>query len=373
VISPDTLLDALASRGFTFFSGCGRLRGLIAASEARGEYLAATSEGAALAIASGATLGGRKGVVIAQNSGLGNIVNPLASVLLPARVPVLMLLSMRGWPDPDLDEPEHAVMGPATPALLETLGVPYETMGLDSSAAALPSLLDRLQSAWARGAPAALLVEPGAITAADAPTPPAEGSWSSAAAIEALVPFMEESVVYATAGYTSRQVHALADRPLSFYVQGGMGHALGMALGTALARPDRTVFVLDGDGALLMHLGTAATVARTAPRNFFHILLDNGEYESTGGQAVPSDVLSWQQLAGSLGYSSIWSCTTRDEMHAAMAEAQGMPGPHFLCLSVQPRAGPVPPRPSSSVDLPDLTDRFTAALEVAAVAAGATR
>ena len=126
--------------------------------------------------------------------------------------------------------------------------------------------------------------------------------------------------MFGTTGYISRELYGLADRPANFYMQGSMGHALALGLGAALARPQRRVVVLDGDGAVLMHLGTCATVGGIAPPNLVHVVLDNGTYESTGGQRTTSSTVDWSALGAAAGYRSAVVCDDAASLRPAPSE-----------------------------------------------------
>src|SRR2546429_6450611 len=127
-------------------------------------------------------------------------------------------------------------------------------------------------------------------------------------------------------------------------MQGSMGHALALGLGAALARPQRRVVVLDGDGAVLMHMGTTATVGGMRPANLVHVVLDNGTYESTGGQLTTSSTVDWSALGAAAGYRSTAVCADAASVRQALDAAQAAPGPHLVAgPGAPPPRGPPPP------------------------------
>ena len=319
-----------------------------------GRYVAAANEGGALAIAAGASLAGEPGAVLIQNSGFGNLVNPLTSLVQTFDIPVLVFMSLRGWPDPARDEPQHAVMGRSTMALLDALGVPYWLLEPDEEH--LARVLDEVR---AGGRAAFVLVPKGSIGGAAAAGPAGASGFGRREAIEALAPYLRDALVFGTTGYISRELYGLADRPANFYMQGSMGHALALGLGAALARPQRRVVVLDGDGAVLMHLGTCATVGGIAPPNLVHVVLDNGTYESTGGQRTTSSTVDWSALGAAAGYRSAVVCDDAASLRRALDGLDG--GPHLVAVRIAPAPGVTPPRVTGGLTPTELRARFTAA------------
>jgi phosphonopyruvate decarboxylase len=358
VIEATELARGLVGRGFGRFAGvpCSHLDGLIQVLSAEGRYVAAADEGAALAIAAGSQLSGQRAGVLIQNSGLGNLVNPLTSLLIPFRIPVLVFATLRGWPDAAGDEPQHSVMGRVTAALLEEIGVPHRI--LDPEATSLDFLFDFVEDAFESEQPAFVLVPRGAVTAGV--RRPAAGGWSTPEALADLVPLLSGRTVFATTGYLSRHLHALGDRAGTFYMQGAMGHALALGLGAALASPEESVVVLDGDGALLMHLGTASTVGALRPRNLVHVVFDNGAYESTGGQPTTSGAIDWRGFAESVGYRAAFLCRDPEELAQRGPAGLEAEGPVLLVLEVGIGSGAPPPRATAALEPAELTRRFSA-------------
>jgi phosphonopyruvate decarboxylase len=350
-------IDALEERSYRYFTGvpCSYLGGVI---DGLGErYTPAANEGSALAMAAAATLAGRPAAVLLQNSGLGNLVNPLTSLAIPYRIPVLLVVSMRGWPDPATDEVQHSVMGPATPRILDACGVEYRALDPD------PALLDRTLSELApslASAPAALLVPRGAIEGAPkaaATHPPL----TTADVIRVLAGHLDRYVVFSTTGYISRQLFAARDLPTNFYMQGAMGHA--MAMGTAAAATlDRQVLVLDGDGAAIMHMGSMATIGAVRPPNLVHVIIDNNAYESTGGQPSISGGLDWERLGTATGYLTSRFCRSAQEAEQALSGVADRPGPHLIVVSVGVSTQQAPPRATGTLSAPQISDRIRDAL-----------
>ncbi|HVQ96286.1 MAG TPA: phosphonopyruvate decarboxylase [Mycobacteriales bacterium] len=361
-LAPDLLLAGLRARGVDLFTGvpCSTLGGLFTLLEPTGDYLPAANEGTALGLACGAAIGGRRPAVLIQNSGLGNLVNPLSSLAAPYQVPVLLLVGHRGDPAGPPDEPQHELMGRTTGDLLDLYGVAHQP--LPAAPERLDAALDAACAAVAGGRSAALLVGRGTVAPAGAGTVHTRRSGvDPGVALTEFAAAVDAALVVATTGYASRYLFAAADRPENLYLQGSMGHASAAGLGLAVARPDRRVVVLDGDGACLMHLGSLSTVAAAAPANFAHVVLDNGTYESTGGQPSTSGVTRIEAVALAAGYRRAAVVDRAEQLPAALRATFAAPGPALLLVRTAPRSGPPPPRASAVHHPSTLRARFQAA------------
>ncbi|WP_052684409.1 iron-containing alcohol dehydrogenase [Lentzea aerocolonigenes] len=346
---------------------CGHLSGPWSLFDDAGDLVPAASEGAALAIAAGWELGGRQAAVLCQNSGFGNLINPLTSLVLPYGIPALVVMTLRGWPDGADDEPHHAIMGASTIDLLRTLDVPHQVLEPGN----LDEALARAAEARARKLPFFLLIPRGSIGKAAAPAVarPGDGQLTRAQLVSTLMAELTDELLVSTTGYLSRQAHHELDRAGNFYMQGSMGHASAIGVGLATANPQRRVVVLDGDGAFLMHLGTGSTIGASGARNLVHVVVDNGCYESTGCQATTSARMDWPALGQGLGYQRVLSCDSNADFPAVLREALAADGPVLLALTVRPTPDEVHPRASSGIGLPENAERFRAAAQDARGAA----
>lgn len=366
MISAPDFCDLLADRGFSLASGvpCSHFGGPIAHLSANtGAYVPAPNEGSALAVAAGAALGGRRAYVMLQNSGLGNLINPLTSLVMTYRLPILTFTSLRGWPDPATDEPQHAVMGPATPGLLDSVDTRHYTLYAKDGTAEFSTILEKAEKDLSEQRAPFVLVERGAIGKAAATGAAAAGGLEAAEAIRIVTAAVPEAALVATTGYTGRDTFAVADAPGNFYMQGSMGHASSLGLGVALTHPERTVVVLDGDGALLMHLGALSMIGDAAPGNLIHVVLDNRVHESTGGQATTSATTSFPQMALAAGYAGAVACDSGDTLQSAMVSARAAAGPHLISVRTLPRTGAIPPRATNALSPLDIRDRFQHSLQ----------
>ncbi|OKH99749.1 hypothetical protein A6A06_21970 [Streptomyces sp. CB02923] len=351
-LDADEVVTAFRDRGFGPFTGvpCSFLGPVISCLQDRypDDYLVAANEGEAVALAAGARLAGRHPVVILQNSGLGNAVNPLTSLCHTLRLPVLLLVTWRGRPGAP-DEPQHELMGQITPELLTAMNVRHEILPDTAE-----ELAKRLRTASAHmeatGLPFAFLVPKGAI--APAPRTPDQPSGESRTLLrsEAIGHVMEvlggRSLVVATTGRTARELERDWDRPGNLYVVGSMGCASSVALGVALHAPSKHVVVLDGDGAALMRLEAMATIGRTAPPNLLHIVFDNGAYESTGGQPTGSGHVDFAAVARACGYGSAAEAADPEALSAALSRPPSGDGPALLRVHVAPYSDPGLGRPA---------------------------
>lgn len=353
--------EALAQHGIERATGvpCGHLAGPWELLEGEGKLIPAASEGAALAIAAGWELGGTRSAVLCQNSGFGNMINPLTSLVLPYRIPVLVAMTLRGWPDPTQDEPQHAVIGSSTTALLEAFSVPFAILEPGS----LSEQLHQADKARADGLPFFLLVPRGAVGGSrNNSRAVADGErLTRPVVVTELMKVLTDEVLVTTTGYLSRQAHFESDRDATFYMQGSMGHAAALGLGIASSPGTGRVVVLDGDGAFLMHLGTGSTIgASDSASSLIHIVVDNHCYESTGCQGTTSTSIRWDSLGSGLGYRNVFTCSTRSNLPKSLTEAVHAPGPVLCVLKVEPTPGEVHPRATSSMPLPEIASRLGA-------------
>jgi phosphonopyruvate decarboxylase len=366
VIRAEVFVQALRDAGFGIFSGtpCSYLTPLInrVIDSMEGAYVGAANEGDAVAVAAGAELGGRPGVVLFQNSGLGNAVNPLTSLTYTFRIPVLVIVTWRGQPGGPADEPQHELMGRITPELLRLMGVPCEEVPAEESALA-PMLGRATAHMRESGLPFALVLKHGTVGPCPLKTRPdpsrsfqlaelpigkvtAErfGQDEVLTAIQASVG--ERDAVLATTGFTGRALYALEDRPNQFYMVGSMGCVSSLGLGLARARPDRRVVVLDGDGAVLMRMGALATLGHERPANLVHVLLDNGAHDSTGGQATVSSSVDLAAVASACGYPRVVRVGSPDELREELRSRRETLS--FLHVRTRPRDSHKLPRPTNT-------------------------
>jgi phosphonopyruvate decarboxylase len=368
MIDAADFLEPARALGFRWYAGvpCSFLTPFInyVINDAALDYLSAANEGDAVAAAAGAWIGGWRAVVLMQNSGLGNAVNPLTSLAHPFRIPLLVIVTLRG--DPRLgDEPQHELMGRMTGHLLEAMGVPWEYFPAEASG--VGPVLARAERYMAKEhRPYALVMRKGTVAAYEQPPMPLALSPAGGEApvqgeiggspelrptraealgrIVELTP-VETTVVIGTTGYTGRELAALADRPNQLYVVGSMGCASSLALGLSLARPDLKVTVVDGDGAALMRMGNFATLGAYGSSALAHLLLDNEVHESTGGQATVSSRVRFAEVARACGYGFSAQGEAPEVIDRVLG-ADAAAGPRFGHLKIRPGTLSQLPRPT---------------------------
>lgn len=350
-VSSQLFVDALSAHNFGPYIGvpCSYLRPFIDYVIDRDDlsYVAATNEGEALAIAAGAQLAGRRPVVMLQNSGLGNLVNPLASLTHPFRIPVLMIVTLRG--DPTIkDEPQHELMGRTTRELLQTLEVEHDWFPSTDEAIA-PAVANVVERQIATGLPYAFVLRKNVVTEYTPRTSAIVSNTTNPSRREALdaigAGIHADSVVVATTGKTGREWFEVADRDRNLYLVGSMGCAPSVALG--LAREVRApVVVIDGDGAALMRLEALASVGHQKPERFVHIVLDNEAYDSTGAQRTISAGVNFPAIARACGYVTAQTVNGVFALRNAVEQAQSSAGPHFIHCRISLGASPELGRPT---------------------------
>lgn len=375
MIDAETFIEKWKNQGFDTYAGvpCSYLKPFINhVIESPGlRYIGAANEGEAVAIAAGASLGGRRGVAMCQNSGLGNAVNPLTSLTYTFRIPILLITTLRGQPGGPADEPQHELMGRITTDMLELMQVPWEffpTQG-DQVDQVMQRALGHMDS---EGLPYALVMRKGSVAPTSLhgifpgrgcnpvvaePASPVATRRDMLMAVQAAT--SDTDVVVATTGYTGRELYACEDRPGQIYMVGSMGCASSFGLGLAAAQPQRRVIVLDGDGAALMRLGALCTLGYERPPNLVHVLLDNGIHESTGGQMTVSRSVNFCAIASASGYPMAIPVSSPDELHRAVESASDELT--FIHAPIRPGIPDDLPRPS--IKPPEVASRFRAFLQ----------
>ncbi|MDU1978914.1 MAG: phosphonopyruvate decarboxylase [Clostridium sp.] len=306
--------------------------------------IVAANEGNSIALATGYHLAtGKIGLVYMQNSGIGNAFNPLTSLTdnLVYSIPMLLMIGWRGEPGKN-DEPQHKKQGLITLDTLNLLGIKYEMLDEDSSN---NECLEKIEKAKRyidiNKQPFAIIIKKGAFKEYKLKNHTASNyELTREDAIEVLLDnISNDSVIVSTTGMASREVFELREKRQEghnkdFLTVGSMGHASQIALGIAL-NTDKHVYCIDGDGALIMHLGGLAIIANQKPKNLMHIVINNGAHDSVGGQATVGLDIDIPSIAMGCGYNKCYSCNTKEELIMYCQKIEKIEGPVLLEVKVK--------------------------------------
>ena len=331
MIRPEFFIEALREKGIDFFAGvpdsllkniCAYITDHFDAAH----NIIAANEGAAVGLAAGHYLAtGQPACVYMQNSGEGNIINPLASLTDQEvyNIPVLLLIGWRGRPGVH-DEPQHVKQGKVTTGLLNVMGVNYEVLSKEEDKAA--KQIEKAVKALANKEVFALVIEKDTfedyklqnVEVNDLTMSREEAIQTVAAALG------EKDCIVSTTGMISRELFEYRaamnqGHERDFLTVGSMGHASQIALGIALAQPERRVWCFDGDGATIMHMGSMAIVANKAPKNYVHVVFNNGAHDSVGGQPTVGLKIDLPAVAKAVGYKAAISVSSKEELEKELS------------------------------------------------------
>ena len=331
------VFEALADNGVTYFTGVpdSYLNGFCNYALARcgDRNVITANEGNAVALAAGHYFATREiPLVYMQNSGEGNAVNPLASLAdrNVYAVPMLLLIGWRGQGDTEPNHPQHKLQGEITAPILDIMRIPYTVLTDDNAHFAgtvekAVNYCGETRGAYALIAPKGVMADPDKPNNVDALYP-----MSREEAIEVILDHMPADTIYAaTTGRATRELFFLREKrnetkARDFLNVGSMGHASSVALGIALAKPDRPVVALDGDSAAIMHMGAMTMASKVKAPNFLHVVLNNGAHESVGGQPSAGHLVDFTGIAEACGYRTIGhAVTSREELAAAVERLKG--------------------------------------------------
>ena len=361
MVSCEAFCQRLKSEGVEFFAGVPdsllkEVCAYISDHADKDRHVITANEGAAVAMAAGVHLaGGGLGLVYLQNSGLGNVVNPLTSLTDSEvyAIPLLLLIGWRGEPGV-ADEPQHRKQGRVTLETLAALEIPYEILPSDDNAMA--AVVARAASTAKRDSrPFALVVKKGTFAPYELKSKKADAfAVRREEAIKLVLDSLTaDEVVVSTTGMTSREVfeHRVATKAghaRDFLTVGCMGHASQIAMGIALRKPERSVYCLDGDGAVLMHMGGLSTIGAIGVGNFKHVVINNGAHDSVGGQPTAALAIDLISIARACGYRWAESAISVSEIKDKLARLKQHAGPAMLEIRVNKGARKDLGRPTTS-------------------------
>lgn len=347
MIRPEFFIEALREKGIDCFVGvpdsllkniCAYITDHFDAAH----NIIAANEGAAVGLAAGHYLAtGQPACVYMQNSGEGNIINPLASLTDQEvyNIPVLLLIGWRGRPGVH-DEPQHVKQGKVTTGLLNVMGVNYEVLSKEEDKAA--KQIEKAAKALANKEVFALVIEKDTfedyklqnVEVNDLTMTREEAIQTVAAALG------EKDCIVSTTGMISRELFEYRaamnqGHERDFLTVGSMGHASQIALGIAMAKTDRKVWCFDGDGAAIMHMGSMAIVANKAPKNYVHVVFNNGAHDSVGGQPTVGLKIDLPAVAKAVGYKATYSVDGKAELENVLAKVNSFESPALLEIKVK--------------------------------------
>lgn len=348
MISPSFFVNTLKEHGIDFYAGvpdsllkniCAYITDNLPANQ----NIIAANEGGAMGIAAGYHLAtGKVPVVYMQNSGEGNIINPLASLTDKEvyNIPVLLVIGWRGRPGVK-DEPQHVKQGKVTIGLLNTMGINYTILPKDEEGAAkqIKIAADFMK---ATNECYALVIEK--ETFEDYTLQNVEENNLIMAREEAIrtvaASVNDKACIVGTTGMISRELFEARTawrqgHERDFLTVGAMGHASQIALGIALQKPDRKVYCFDGDGASIMHMGNMAISASMKCKNYVHVVFNNGAHDSVGGQPTVGLKIDLCAVAKALGYASTYSVNTLEELAEILKTINTADGPILLQVCVK--------------------------------------
>ena len=300
-------------------------------------HLIAANEGNAAALAAGYHLAtGKIPVVYMQNSGEGNIINPVASLLSPDvyGIPMIFVIGWRGEPGVK-DEPQHVYQGKVTLRLMEDMDIPCAVVSQDTTREALEGTMSDFQKVLQEGRDVAFVIRKGALTEDEAASYGNPYTLLREDAIREIADFTGDDPIVSTTGKASRELFEIReargeDHGRDFLTVGSMGHASSIALGIALQRPEARVWCIDGDGAALMHMGAMGVIGATGPSNLIHIVLDNQAHETVGGMPTVSGKIRLDEIAKACGYRKVVQAQSKGEIREALTALRETEGPAFL-------------------------------------------
>ena len=348
-IKPTDFYDQLASHGVEFFTGVpdSLLKEFCLCIDDRisnDKHIIAANEGNAVALASGYYLAQKSiPLVYMQNSGLGNAVNPLLSLCDPDvySIPLLVMIGWRGEPGVK-DEPQHVTQGRVQIELLEALGLPYEIISKDDDQFS-NKISNVIEIAKNENRPVVLLIKKGTFEKYKTEIiQPDDQRMNREEALEIILENLDDNaIIVSTTGKTSREIFEIREKrgqthEQDFLTVGSMGHCSSIALGIALAKPHREVVCIDGDGAMLMHLGSLTSIASMKPKNFRHILMNNEVHESVGGQETAAKNLDLSAIVEAVGSSKVFKAATPNDLKTNITNFITCSGPSFLEVKIKP-------------------------------------
>lgn len=333
MISPEFFIKIIQENRINFFAGVPDsllkdVCAFITDNVANDKNIITANEGCAVAVGAGHYLAtGEVPLIYMQNSGLGNAINPLLSLADEKvySIPMLLMIGWRGEPN-IYDEPQHIKQGEVTLSLLDTMGMPYIILSDDEVTA--KKMVDKVvKDCKKTSKPHAIIIKKGTFSPYNLQKKFVNTySLSREAALKCIIDLIpSNSIIISTTGKLSRELYEYRDElkqshESDFLTVGSMGHSSSIALGISMSVPNRRVFCFDGDGAFLMHMGAMTNIGYQSPKNYVHIIFNNGAHESVGGQPTVAFNLDIPSIARACGYRKVYSINRVEEINLILPE-----------------------------------------------------
>ena len=292
-------------------------------------HIIAANEGNCTAIAAGYHLAtGKVPVVYMQNSGGGNVINPVASLLNDKvyAIPCVFIIGWRGEPGVH-DEPQHIYQGEVTLKLLEDMGIDYFVIDKSTDEKQVYGQLNKWQSVLQAGKQVAFVVKKGALEYDNKVKYANGNSLLREEVIRRITNVSGTDPIISTTGKPSRELFEIREankqgHGYDFLTVGSMGHCSSIALGVAINKPKEKIWCIDGDGAALMHMGAMALIGSVKPGNLVHVVLNNGAHETVGGMPTVAGDINFCEIAKACGYEKVLKATDATQLDGALREAK---------------------------------------------------
>lgn len=292
-------------------------------------HIIAANEGNCTALAAGYHLAtGNVPVVYMQNSGEGNIINPVASLLNDKvyAIPCIFVIGWRGQPGIH-DEPQHVYQGHITCDLLDLMDIENFVIGEDTTSEELKTVMNDYNKVLDSGKSVAFVVRKNALTYSEKVEYVNDNDMVREEIIEHIVNVTGEDPIVSTTGKASRELFEIREsnnqaHKYDFLTVGSMGHTSSIALGVAINKPDEKIWCIDGDGSALMHLGSLGVVGNVKPKNLVHIVINNAAHETVGGMPTVASTMNLVNIAESCGYTYAVSVDNFDDLDKELEKAK---------------------------------------------------
>lgn len=293
------------------------------------KHIIAANEGNCTAIAAGYHLAtGKIPVVYMQNSGIGNIINPVASLLNDKvyAIPCIFVVGWRGEPGVH-DEPQHIYQGEVTVKLLEDMGIEVFILSPETEKTEIEKAMERFHKILKQGKNVAFVVEKDALSYDKKVEYKNHNKMTREEIIKHIVAVTKDDPIVSTTGKASRELFEIREQNnqehnLDFLTVGSMGHSSSIALGIAINKPNKKVWCIDGDGAALMHMGAMAVIGSSHQKNLVHIVINNGAHETVGGMPTVASKINLCKIAKGCGYDKVMCAVNKEELETVLDEAK---------------------------------------------------